>query len=152
MPWLSSCKGKERASWKVYQSMKSMSATEENLKFYVNLLFTPFDGLPNTSYNTQDVLDNIDSNSDKECLKSSILNAYCNVVYLKTAETWISKIESMKSYLSLIAEVTTQAALMAILTDVIPSVSESVFKAYAGLRSLPEIAENLYTWSIHCLN
>lgn len=61
MPWLWYCKGKELASWKVYEDMKSMKATDENLKFYVNVLFTSFDGLPLTLYNTKDVLSNIGS-------------------------------------------------------------------------------------------
>jgi hypothetical protein len=150
MPWLWYCKGTELASWKVYEDMKSMSATDTNLKFYVNVLFTPFDGLPLTSYNTKDVLTNIaSSSSDNECLKSEILNDFCSIVYLKTAESWISKIPYMKPKISQIASVTTKTALWAVLKT-IPSIPESIFKAYAAIVGLPIIAESLYTASLSC--
>ena len=93
-PSLPTCKGHELATWKVYQDMKNMYANEENLKFYVNVLLLPIKSLPNSLYNNQEVHRTIDDeyNADLGCIKNSLLDAYCSIVYLKKADPWISKI------------------------------------------------------------
>lgn len=149
-PWQWYCKGKELASWKVYQEMTTMAATTQNIKFYANVLFFPFDELPGSYYNHDDVLSIIGGyNIDLECVKRGLLNAYCSVVYMKSAETWISKIPFMKPNLSAISSVTTKTALKLIL-DKIPSIPTTLYKAFAAIRAMPDIANGLYANVLSC--
>jgi hypothetical protein len=149
-PWLWYCKGKELASWKVYQEMTSMAATTENIKFYANVLFLPFDDIPGSYYDHDDVLSIIGGyNVDLECVKNGLLNAYCSVVYMKSAETWISKIPSMQPNFSAISSATTRSALQLIFKK-IPSIPTTLYKAFAAIRAMPEIANGLYYNVLTC--
>lgn len=149
-PWLWYCKGKEQASWKVYQEMTNMAATTENIKFYANVLFLPFDDIPGSYYNHDDVLSVIGGYSvDLECIKRGLLNAYCSVVYMKSAETWISKILFMKPNLSAISSATMKTALKLII-DKIPSIPTMLYKAFAAIRAMPDIANRLYANVLTC--
>ncbi len=141
-PSLWYCKGKELASWKTYQKLLTMDATEDNLKFYANVLFLPFDDLSGSGYHHEDVVSQIEQyNVDIECIKENLLNAYCNVVFLGSAETWIGWIPYMEPKWPEIVDAITAEALNKIL-KAIPSIPTSVFKAFAGIRSMPEIADN----------
>ena len=68
-----------------------------NLKFYVNVLFLPFNDLSGSGYHHEDVVSQIEQyNVDLECIKENLLNAYCNVVFLGSTETWIGWIPYME--------------------------------------------------------
>jgi len=143
-PSLPTCKGHELATWKVYQDMKNMGATEENLKFYVNVLLLPIKGLPNSLYNNQEVHRTIDDeyNADLGCIKNSLLDAYCNIVYLKKADPWIEKILLyMKPFKSTFAPLITKAELESMLIYSIPSTS---INGYGALQGLSAIRERFY--------
>lgn len=131
--------------------MKSMAATEENLKFYFNVLFLPFNDVYGSSYYHEDVLSIIEGyNADLECVKSSLLNAYCSVVYLKSGEGWISNIESkLKPNFDEIASATTKAALDMILSHT-QGIYTSVYKAFIAIQKMPEIADGLYENVLLC--
>lgn len=150
-PWMWYCKGNEKNSWKLYQKMKSMAATEENLKFYANVLFLPFDEVYGSSYHHGDVLSMMEGyNADLECVKRSLLNAYSSVVYLKSCEAWISLIESkLKPRFDDIAYAATKEALVSIFGE-IPGVYTSVYKAFIAVRAMPEIADGLYENVLLC--
>jgi hypothetical protein len=145
-PSLATCKGHELVTWKVYQDMKNMAATAENLKFYNNVLFLPIQGQTDSLYNNQEVHRTIDDeyNADLGCIKNSLLDAYCSIVYLKKADPWISKIlPFMKPGKSMIAPLITKAELKNIFIYV-PNIPSTSITGYGAIQGLSAIRERFY--------
>lgn len=145
--WMSSCKGKETASWKVYNDIATMDPTNENLRFYVNTLFAPFEDLKGASYDSSLVLEQVGKSSRaNECIREVILNAYCNMALLKSFEGWLDDILAIKSADGDLYD--TIASLsdldLDILEDILPEdIYMVVFKAAAAMIALPTIAKGL---------
>jgi hypothetical protein len=143
-PSLPTCKGHELATWKVYQDMKNMGATEENLKFYVNVLLLPIKGLPNSLYNNQEVHRTIDDeyNADLGCIKNSLLDAYCSIVSLKKADPWIEKIPPiLKPWKSVIVMFHDKENMKLLVS---PITLSSSMTGYGNLQGLSAIREMFY--------
>ncbi|KAL7472616.1 hypothetical protein ACHAXS_012992 [Conticribra weissflogii] len=146
-PWMSSCKGKETARWKVYNDIATMSPTNDNIRFYVNTLFAPFEDLPGASYDTRDVLDQVGRSTEaNECVRSIILNAFCNMSLLKSFEGWLDDILAIKAHdddlFETIAKVTDLD--LDILENILPEdMYMVVFKAAAAMESFSVIAHGL---------
>lgn len=145
-PSLATCKGHELATWKVYQDMKNMAATSENLKFYNNVLLLPIQGQPDSLYNNQEVHRTIDDeyNANLGCIKNSLLDAFCSIVYLKKADPWIGKIlPFMKPFKRTIAPLITKAELKNIFFYV-PDVPSTSITGYGAIQGLSAIREHFY--------
>jgi hypothetical protein len=145
-PSLATCKGRELATWKVYQDMKNMGATIENLKFYNNVLLLPINSQPDSLYNNQEVHRVIDDdyNANLGCIKNSLLDAYCSIVHLRKADPWINKIiPYMKPGKSMIAPLITKQELKNIFMYV-PSIPSTSITGYGAIQGLSAIRERFY--------
>ncbi|KAL7461736.1 hypothetical protein ACHAXS_002144, partial [Conticribra weissflogii] len=141
----------ELDSYKMYEQLKDLNPTVQNLRFYTNTLLLPLERASGSNYNHAVVLNAID-NGNSECVKEALNNAYCAIIGAKVGEAWISAISTdMKTvHFEVVTTLANNENLSAFVSSLELDYITTVYKAYSVGTALGAIAGGFQNQVLVC--